>query len=106
MVGTTDFVRVWRFRPAPDAVSQFERVYGSSGEWARLFRLADGFRGTELQRLADGSGEYLTIDRWESRSAWETFRRDHAAAYERLDRECARLTVVEQLVRETDESRT
>ena len=31
-------------RRAPD----FERVYGADGEWARYFRGAEGYLGTEL----------------------------------------------------------
>jgi heme-degrading monooxygenase HmoA len=97
------FVRIWRFRAAPGQEERFERVYGSDGAWARLFGLAPGYLGTELGRTDDDRAEYLTIDRWKSRAAWQAFRRDHAAAYDALDRECEHLTVSEDLVSERDE---
>ena len=37
-----------------------------TGEWARYFRGADGYRGTELLRATRRDGHaYLVIDRWE-----------------------------------------
>jgi heme-degrading monooxygenase HmoA len=97
------FVRVWRFRAAAGREDAFERFNGSAGDWAQLFRKAAGYFGTDLHR-ADVPGEYITIDRWESRDAWEAFRRDYADAYEALDREGENLTVSETLVREQDEN--
>jgi heme-degrading monooxygenase HmoA len=97
------FVRRWRFRAAPGQEERFERIYGSDGAWAQLFALAPGYLGTELRRTGDDPAEYLTIDRWKSRAAWHTFRRDHAAAYDALDRECEYLTVAEELVSERNE---
>jgi heme-degrading monooxygenase HmoA len=99
---SSGFERVWRFRVGAGLEPEFERVYGSTGAWAQLFSRARGYRGTELHRLEKHSPEYLLVDRWESRAAWEAFRRDHAAAYERLDRECEALTLTEELVREAD----
>lgn len=99
---SSGFERVWRFRVVAGLEPEFERVYGSTGAWAQLFSRAAGYRGTELQRLEKRSPEYLLVDRWESRAAWEAFRRDHAADYERLDRECEALTLTEELVREAD----
>jgi heme-degrading monooxygenase HmoA len=97
------FVRIWRFRVAAGHEQAFEQLYGSSGAWAQLFGLAAGFLGTTLQRAGDQPSEYLTVDRWESRDAWEVFRRDHALAYDSLDRLCDALTVSQMLVREQDE---
>ena len=31
------YVIIWRFRPAVGREGEFERAYGPSGEWARLF---------------------------------------------------------------------
>lgn len=94
------FTRVWRFHPAPGAERQFAEMYGSHGEWAKLFGLAEGYLGTELQRLEDGSGAFLTTDRWESRAAWERFLVQYAEAYHALDRASETLTAGEVLVGE------
>ena len=47
------YVILWRFRPVVGQESEFERAYGPSGEWARLFRRDEGYLGTEL--LLSGS---------------------------------------------------
>ena len=94
------FTRVWRFQPAPGLEREFEETYGSRGEWARLFELADGFLGTELQRIDDEPGAFRTIDRWESRASWERFLTLHADAYRALDQASERLTSREVLVGE------
>jgi heme-degrading monooxygenase HmoA len=96
------FVRIWRFRPRRGFEQQFEAVYGDDGEWTQLFELGDGFLGTELHRVTGEPPEYRTIDRWESRAAWETFRKRYEALYESLDKRAARVTDLEELVEETE----
>ncbi len=96
------FVRIWRFRPKAGLQDEFEALYGADGAWARLFQRGRGFLGTELQRVSDAPPEYRTIDRWESRAAWNAFRGQHEALYENLDRQAELVTQMEQLVEELD----
>jgi heme-degrading monooxygenase HmoA len=96
------YVRVWRFRPLRNAEAAFESAYGPEGDWVRLFRTAPGFLGTTLLK-EDGTGDYLTLDRWVSRDAYETFRRDSAAPFTALDRDCESLTSVEVEIGSYDE---
>lgn len=86
------FVVVWQFEIAEEKVSAFEAAYGSEGAWARLFRKSPEYLGTELLRETYVSGSYLTIDRWASEDAFRSFRKEHDAAYEVLDRACDALT--------------
>jgi heme-degrading monooxygenase HmoA len=86
------YVILWRFRPIVDRESDFESAYGPSGEWALLFRRGDGYLGTELLRRSDDPREYLTLDRWVSRDAYETFRDRFGSEYRRLDRRLEGLT--------------
>ena len=82
------YVILWRFRPVVGQESGFERAYGPLGEWARLFRRAPGYLGTELllRRVeGDASREYLTLDRWASRAAYEAFRASRSGEYRQLD---------------------
>ena len=89
------YATLWEFIVTAARQAEFEAHYGPDGTWARLFRLADGYLGTELLRDRGNSLRYLTIDRWESREAFEAFRRAHGAEYERLDREFEGLTTRE-----------
>jgi len=92
------YVIVWKFRPQPGREVEFERAYGPAGDWGTLFRGAPGYVGTDLFRAADGSGQYLTVDRWESRAAYEAFRVARRAEYEAMDRACEALTASEERV--------
>ena len=86
------YVILWRFLPVEGRESEFERAYGPSGDWALLFRRDDGYLGTELLRRSEDSREYLTLDRWVSRTAYETFRHRFSSEYQRLDRLFEELT--------------
>ena len=96
------FVRIWRFRAAAGKETEFERFNGSDGAWAQLFARSPRYLGTTLKPIKGAPGEYETTDRWESREAWDAFRRDFADDYDRLDREAEALTSSETLVAEED----
>jgi heme-degrading monooxygenase HmoA len=89
------FTIVWRFTIHPESKVRFESIYGPNGAWAVLFARSAGYRGTELLRETTDPDSYLTIDRWESAAAFEEFRRQFAAEYEALDRDCEDLTQTE-----------
>ena len=86
------FAVIWKFEIAEDNIAAFEAAYGPEGAWAQLFRASADYLGTELLRDAYVSGSYLTIDRWTSEEAFRAFRKEHDAAYEKLDRQCDALT--------------
>jgi hypothetical protein len=86
------FVVVWQFEVAEEKIAPFEAAYGPEGSWAQLFRLSSDYQGTELLCDAYVAGKYLTVDRWTSEESFRTFRRDHDAEYESLDRLCDPLT--------------
>jgi heme-degrading monooxygenase HmoA len=66
--------------------AEFERVYGTDGEWAEFFRQGRGYIGTELLRDVEAPGRYLVIDRWESADAYNAFVAERQAEYmERVD---------------------
>jgi heme-degrading monooxygenase HmoA len=60
---------------------EFERVYGTNGEWATFFRQGAGYVGTELLRDLDEPERYLVIDRWESIDAYNAFLEEHRDEY-------------------------
>lgn len=85
-------VMVWEFRVRRGLERQFEEAYGPDGVWAGFFNRGRGYLGTELLRDIGTSGRYVTVDRWDSREAFEAFREERAAEYETIDRQCEALT--------------
>ena len=85
----------WEYEVRPEQVAAFERLYGADGEWARLFRQADGYVETLLFRDTDRPTRYLTVDRWQSRAAFDAFVDAANSAYAALDRLGGALTVRE-----------
>jgi heme-degrading monooxygenase HmoA len=92
-----EYVIVWRYRVVPKRRAAFERANGPRGAWVTLFATAVGYRGTDLVR-GELAGEYLTLDRWESRQQYDAFRSERSVDYERLDAEFEALTESESLV--------
>jgi heme-degrading monooxygenase HmoA len=83
---------IWRFRAKSDRLEEFRRVYGSDGAWARLFARSPEYRGTELLQDMSDSVQFVVIDSWRSRDAFERFRKGLASEYAALDSECLELT--------------
>ncbi|MEX3008528.1 antibiotic biosynthesis monooxygenase [Hoeflea sp. TYP-13] len=72
------------YKVYPDKASAFEALYGSTGEWARLFQCAEGYLRTELLRDPDDPSRYRTADYWQSREDFLTFLRDYSEQYDSL----------------------
>jgi heme-degrading monooxygenase HmoA len=92
MSTTPAIVRLWRYRVDDAHRAEFERRYGSDGDWARLFAQGDGYLGTRLLRDPFEKGVYLTLDRWRSDDDWRRFLARFAAPYAALDGACDALT--------------
>ena len=80
--------------------AEFLAHYAPGGTWARLFRRAAGYLGTELYRDRARADRFLTVDRWRDEAAFRAFRSRFAAEFELLDRRCAGLTSREASVGE------
>ena len=89
-------VIVWEFVPREGMEREFENVYGSHGEWAKLLGRSARFLGTELLRGADRT--YFTIDRWETSEAFAAFQRQWRREYDELDQRSEALTEEERLI--------
>ena len=92
------FQILWQFDVADERAEAFEEAYGPAGVWVAFFREGDGYRGTELFRRTDPPASYLTLDRWETRAAYEAFRRARAMEYSALDAACQGLTLQESFL--------
>lgn len=100
MKGNCHFTAVWEFHVRDEKRRAFEKAYGPEGDWARLFRLDQGYLGTELVRDHRTRGRYLTFDFWTSRQAYQQFKKQSGPAYKSLDKQCISLTESEELISE------
>ena len=89
---------LWEFRVREGAEQRFVEGYGPKGDWARLFQRSAGYRRTELARSTSDSRLFFTFDYWNSQEEFERFRREHAAAYEELDKKFEGLTETERRI--------
>jgi heme-degrading monooxygenase HmoA len=96
------FVTLWEFKVKSGLETEFERVYGERGDWAKLFNSDSSYRETRLAKDTARARTYFTFDVWASRDAYGLFRRTHAAEYAELDLRCGRLTELERHVGEFD----
>lgn|SRR5690242_13189604 len=92
------FVALWEFKVKSGFEEDFERTYGSNGEWAQLFANDPAYRGTRLAKDLEREGWYFTVDTWDSRTAYDVFRSVNEAAYRKLDERCGELTSEESKI--------
>lgn len=90
------FVIVWTYEVAEESRGDFESAYGADGVWVRFFRAGAGYLGTEL--LRNDTNRYVTIDRWESKAAYEAFLEANRERYAEIDAACSAFTERERFV--------
>jgi heme-degrading monooxygenase HmoA len=83
---------LWEFTVAPEYRDEFERAYRSDGEWALLFRKDPEYRETILIRDYANPQRYMTLDVWEDRNSYASFKERFAAEYQEIDQKCEALT--------------
>ena len=103
------YVIVWEFRIRQGKEAEFIEKYGPEGIWAGFFGGSQAYIRTELVRDVTDQQRFLTLDYWQSEKEFTKFREQNLAEYERLDRECERLTETEtclgMLIGQTEISR-
>ena len=97
-------LRLWLFQPVPGRETEFAAAYSGNGVWAQMFARAGGFVRTRLLAPEKEGGPWLTLDEWESRTAFERFQQDHGEEYRALDEELAGLTADERFVGAFDDA--
>jgi heme-degrading monooxygenase HmoA len=91
-------VIIWKFVVREEHIWEFIAACGSDGDWANLFRRAEGYVGTELLRSTDEPNIFLTVDRWNSAACFETFQKRYGAEYKELDAKFEAYTLLEKRV--------
>lgn len=105
--GTTlicGYTYLWEFLVEPEQIEEFERHYGPDGTWAALLRQSPGYIETLLLRDLENSLRFITIDRWESADAYQSFRSSVSCQYAELDERCQYLTTRETSLGHYDEA--
>ena len=92
------YIIIWEYIVKIGQETEFEKTYGSNGDWVQLFKQADGYLGTDLLHDVGIPRRYITIDRWISSTAYTTFQENYDAAYEAMDARCEDLTEHEALI--------
>lgn len=82
---------LWEYRVRHERIEEFEALYRPDGPWGELFRNAPGFVSVTLLKDLNEPSRFLVSDRWTSESAYEDFRRTHAAEYAALSARGRRL---------------
>jgi heme-degrading monooxygenase HmoA len=90
------FAIIWSYRVAEQYRDEFERAYGPDGDWARLFRRAEGYIRTDL--MAGDEGSYATVDHWRSEEDFHAFQGQYSADYMALDARCEPWTISEERI--------
>ena len=92
------FGALWEFEVKPGYEGRFLSAYGPEGDWVRLFRTDAQFVETRLLKDFADANKFVTIDFWQSRAAYESFKKTQHDEYASLDRVCADLTISERLI--------
>jgi heme-degrading monooxygenase HmoA len=86
------YVVLWEYHIRQEFKQEFEHTYGPEGTWVHFFKQAEGYLRTELLHDTEHPGRYMTIDYWNSGEMYNTFNQKFREEYEKIDRQCERLT--------------
>jgi quinol monooxygenase YgiN len=89
---------LWEFTVSAKHREEFERAYGSEGVWAELFRKDPAYLQTILIRDDENQQRFVTIDVWEDRNSYASFKERFALEYKKIDQKCETLTQAERHV--------
>lgn len=89
------YTYIWEFEVPPETLDDFLAYYVPGGEWSQLFARSAGYLGTVLLNDRTRPFRYLTVDRWESETAYQRFLHDFREAYDEIDKRCQNLTTTE-----------
>ena len=83
---------LWEYIVKAGRETEFEQIYCSNGDWAQLFKQDEGYLGTDLLRDTEIPRRYITIDRWVSFAAFDSFKAKYHREYEAIETVCEHLT--------------
>ena len=81
------FLALWEFEVKSGCTERFQGAYGPQGEWVRLFRTDPSFIQTRLLQDSAAPNKFVTLDFWQTRDAYESFKELNRTAYAAVRRE-------------------
>jgi hypothetical protein len=89
---------MWEFVVSTPQMQGFESAYSSAGVWSQLFRRDPAYVETMLLHDANAFGRYVTVDLWQDRDSYLSFKARFADDYQRIDQDCDKLTAGERFL--------
>ena len=91
----SDFQSIWEYEVKDEFRADFIEAYGPNGLWVRLFGQCKGYIKSELKQDVDHPKRFLTIDYWQSQSAFSAMKQAIGDEYSKLDEQCESYTLSE-----------
>jgi heme-degrading monooxygenase HmoA len=91
----SNFQSIWEYEVKDKFCAEFIEVYSPNGLWVSLFGQCRGYIKTELKQDVDHPKRFLTIDYWQSQSAFSAMKQNIGEEYNKLDKQCEAYTLSE-----------
>jgi heme-degrading monooxygenase HmoA len=91
----SSFQSIWEYKVQEKFRAAFIEAYDSDGLWVRLFRHCKGYIKTELKQDFDQPNRFITIDYWQTNSAFLAMKQTIGDEYNKLDKRCEVYTISE-----------
>lgn len=89
------FQSIWEYEVNEKFLNEFIRAYKSNGTWVKLFTHCPGYIKTELKRDIKNANRFVTVDYWQSFSAFCAMKQTIGDEYKELDKKCGAFTITE-----------
>jgi len=91
----SSFKSIWEYEVSDKYRAEFIEAYSSNGLWVNLFEQCEGYIKTELMQDFEHPNRFLTIDYWQSPSAFTKMKRTVNNEYNKFDKQCDVYTLSE-----------
>jgi len=94
------YLTIWEYKIKPEKKNEFEKLYGSRGEWVKLFQKFPNYIKTELHKDIYDPDHYTTFDYWKSKEAYYLFKQKSKEKFLEIDKMGEDLTLEEKHIGE------
>ena len=91
----SNFQSIWDYEVQSYFRAEFIEAYDSHGLWVKLFGQCKGYIKTELKQDFDQPNRFITVDYWQSHSAFSEMKNTVSDEYNKLDKQCEAYTLSE-----------